>query len=125
MKLHVNRGRASAQHAGRVSADSEWDMLHILRHLNEVSEHCDVCMACGRATHVPFAGTFTVSMFNGKLRIDLPFVDDIITSHVTDVSSKYSPLTPVRPENPQGVRGAVSNLFPDIWAGRMEGGSLD
>ena len=45
-----------------------------------------------------------------KLRADLLFLNDIIALHVMDVSSKNSPLIPVRSENAQEVRAVFSIL---------------
>ena len=113
-KLHVNWGRSSAQQIKRILVDSEGKNLHLLWRVDEASERRDVCRASRRAPHVPIAGTSTVSTFKNKMQVDLLFLGDIIVLRVMDVFSKYSPLTPARYENPQEVRGALTNLWIGI-----------
>ena len=40
-KLHVHWGHAAAQQIKRVSVDSDGDKLHLLHHVDEVSDHVD------------------------------------------------------------------------------------
>ena len=54
-------------------------------------------------------------MFNEKLQLDLPFLDDIIALHVTDVFPMNSSLTPVRYKKPRGVWDVSSSLQVGIF----------
>ena len=67
VKLHVNWGHASAQQLSRVLAGSDEDNMHLATETHEVVAQCEVRRAHDEAPHVPFAGTPTVPMFNGKL----------------------------------------------------------
>ena len=87
-KLHVNRGRPSAQEIKRVLVGSGGDNLHLLRHVDEVLERCDVSRSSDRAPHVPIAGTSAVSMSNEKLQVALLFLADIVALRVMDVFFK-------------------------------------
>ena len=51
MKLHVDRGRASAQRLKRISADSDRGNTHLFACADEVSVRREVCRAfdCGDA----------------------------------------------------------------------------
>ena len=103
MRLNANRGRASAHQLKRASADSDEGNLHLLSCVDEVSEQCDVCQDFDNAPLVPIAGASTFAMFNGKLWVDLLFLDDIVAPHAMDVYSKYSFLIPARSKNPREV----------------------
>ena len=56
-----------------------------------------------KATHVPEAGTSSVSPFNVKLQVDLPFLEDAIAHHAMDLYPMYSPLGPARSQNPKEI----------------------
>ena len=109
-KLHVNLDHASAQQMKRVLVDSDCRNLHLLRHIDGVLEHCEICRALGRAPHVPIAGTSTVFLVYGELQFDLLHLDEIIVLRARDVVSMYSRLTPGRSEIPQEVCDVVSRL---------------
>ena len=98
--------------------DSDSGNLHPPHHVEEVLGRREICRASDRAPHVPVAGAPTVSMFHEKLRADVLFLDDIVALHVTDVSSKNSPLIPVRSENPQKRRAVFSILWVGICGPR-------
>ena len=62
-----------------------------------------------------------MSMFDRKLRVDLPFLDDTIAFHATNFSSKYPVFIPARSKNSQEVSDAscdsrigVSGQLPSI-----------
>ena len=69
--------------------------------MGEVANQCDVFKAFDEAPRTPIAGTSTVTMFLG----------DLIVLHIKDVLSKYSILTPARPENPL----VVWDAFVPCW----------
>ena len=126
MKWHVIWGHASAHQIKQVLADSEGGTLHLLHHVDELLEHCEVCRAFDRPHRVPVTGASTVSTFDGKLQVDLLFLGDIIALHVMDVVPKYSTLALERSENPQEVRmspRARGFVFLDCRSGfkRMKG----
>ena len=113
MKLHINWGRASATQIKRVLADAEGDTQSLIQHVDDVVSSRDARKAFGRAPHIPISGTSSVSMFNERLQMDLLFLDAVVALRITDVFSKYSILTRVRSENPQGVWDA----FLSSWVG--------
>ena len=91
---------------------------HLLQHVDEVLEYCDVRSAVDCAPHIPdgsIAGSLpsfnrraygwiaTVSMFNEKLQVALLFLSDILALHVMDVFPENSILTPARSTNPHEV----------------------
>ena len=100
MKLHVNRGRASANQLKRVLLDSDGGMSHLVNRADGVLESCDMCRAFDKAPHVPIAGASAVSTFNEKVQGDLPFLGDLSVLHAMDMFSKYSLRLPVPPKNP-------------------------
>ena len=106
MKSYVNRGHASAQQLKRELADSDWNNAHLRTCVGEEPAQCEVCQAFEKAPHFPAAGTSTAAMFHQNLNVDLLFLGDIIALHVMALSSKYSPLIPVRTKTPQEVRDA-------------------
>ena len=53
MKLHVNRGHASARQLKRISEGSAGDTRHLLTYAREVSGQCEVCRFFDKAPHVP------------------------------------------------------------------------
>ena len=71
IRLHVHRGRTSAQQVRRVSADSDGDNVHLLTRVDDVSEQLEVCRAFDKATRDTGAGTSTVALFKEKLQVDL------------------------------------------------------
>ena len=85
----------------------------MVNHVNKVLGTCEVCRAFDKAPRIPIAGTTTVSAFNGKVQVDLLFLDDPIVVHAMDVFSKYPPLHPAKSENPQEVWG----VFCAGWLG--------
>ena len=84
-KLHAIRGHDSANRLGRVVVNSDGGTSHLLGHVDEVLEDCDLCRAFAKAPHVPIAGTSAVPMFHGKVRVDLLFLGDLVVAHVMDV----------------------------------------
>ena len=72
MKLRANWGRASARQIIRAMVNPGGDNLRLLQHVNEVSEHCEVCRSLDCAPHVTIAGTPSVSTCYDKLQADLP-----------------------------------------------------
>ena len=94
MKLHVNRGRASAQQLRRVLADSGGDNMHLPTCADGVLARREVCQAFEKAPHAPVAGTSTAAMSNEKLQVD------VIALRIMDVYSEYSLPIPVRTKNP-------------------------
>ena len=78
-------------------------MSHLVNHVDEVSENCDVCRAFDKAPRVPIAGASAVSMFNEKAQVDLPSLGDLVVAHAMDVFSKYSLLLLAQPNDPQEV----------------------
>ena len=111
LKLHFNRGRASAQQIKRVLVDSEWGVLRLLQHADEVLEHRYVCQAFDRAPHVPIVGTSTVLMFNTALQVDLLFLGDIfccwVISPVLRCLVQDSALGPSSPQASPRSMGRV------------------
>ena len=55
---------ASARQLKRVSVNSEGGNYHLVNYVDVVLEHCEIRRACGKAPHVPIAGTSTAPMFN-------------------------------------------------------------
>ena len=53
MKLHVNRGLASAQQLRRALLDSVGRNMHLLTCVSEVLEQCEVCRPSDEITHEP------------------------------------------------------------------------
>ena len=87
MKLHANRGHASAEQITQEWADSERGNPHLLDHVGGFLQRRERQRAVDRAPHVPIARTPSVSTFNEKLLIDPLFLDDAIALHNMDVSS--------------------------------------
>ena len=58
--------------------DAEGDAQPLIPLADKVVSECDACKAFAEAPHLPVAGTSTVAMFNGRLQMDLPFLDDFI-----------------------------------------------
>ena len=52
MKLHVNRGPASARQLKGVLVDSDADNEHLLNYADEVLGHCEAWRAFDKAPHV-------------------------------------------------------------------------
>ena len=77
MQLHVIWGHASARQLKRVLVGSDGGDYRLVNYADEASEPCEVCMALDKVSHVPIAGTSTVSMFNEKAQVDLLFLGDI------------------------------------------------
>ena len=100
MRLHVNRGRSSAQQVTRVSVDSAGGNMHLLTRADDVSEQLEVRRVFDKATRDPAAGASTVVLFKEKLQVDLASSGDIIAVNATDASSKYFLLIPFRSKNP-------------------------
>ena len=109
IKLHVNRGHASAQQLKRVSAYSGGDNMYIRTYANEVAEQCEVFRSSAQTPHVPVAGPPTASMFSEKSKEDLLFSRKIIALRAADVFSEYSHLTPAISGNPLEVWDANCN----------------
>ena len=103
-KIHVNLGHASAQQLERLLVDSGRENMHLLNFAGNPSEHCEVCRALNKATHVPIAVTAAESMFNEKSKVDILFLNSIIALHVMDAYSEYLPLIPARSETSREVR---------------------
>ena len=101
MKLYVHWGHVSAQQLKRASLNSDGVTMHLLTCVDEVARQCEVCQASDKAPRVPVAGTSAVAMFNGKLQVDLLFLEDIIAVHVIDVFSRRPLLQPVHTKNSQ------------------------
>ena len=70
-------------------------------------EHCEVCRCFEKAPHVSIEGASTVSTLDGKLQVDILFLNDLIASRAMDVSPGYSLLIPARPKSLLGVPGAL------------------
>ena len=58
----------------------------------DVQRECEVCQAFEKALRLSVTGTSGVSPFNGKIQMDLPFLDDVIALHAMDMSSRSPPL---------------------------------
>ena len=89
-------GHSSATQIKRVLADSEGDAQSLIQHVDDVVSQRDARKASERAPRIPDSGTSSLSTFNERLQMDLLFLDDIITSHIMDVFSKYSILARAR-----------------------------
>ena len=90
-KLRVIWGHASAQQLRRVLVDSDGGNIHLLTCAGEALAQREACQACEQAPYIPAAGASTVAMFSEKLLADLPCSEDVIATHVMDVSCRYSP----------------------------------
>ena len=66
IKLHPNWGHASAQQPNRISGDSDWDYIHLVTCVDEVSEQCEVRRTFDKAPHVPVAGASAALVFHEK-----------------------------------------------------------
>ena len=84
-KSYVKWVHASAQQIERVLVDSDGGNGRPVNYADEALEDGEVCRAFDNAFNVPLAATSTVSMFNGKLRVELLFFDDIIALRSMDV----------------------------------------
>ena len=73
VKLQVNWGHASATQSERESVASDGGMSHLVNHVDDVLENCDVCRAFDKAPHLPTAGASAVPTFNGKAQVGLLF----------------------------------------------------
>ena len=82
--------------------------MHLLEYVDEVLEQRDV-------RHAPGAGTSAGSTSNGKLLVDLVFLDDLIALRAMDVFSEYYLLFSARHKNPQEARGAFSSSWIGIF----------
>ena len=89
MKLRVECGRASVRPITRQLVDSGRGNLHLLRHVEGVSERVELSRVSDFAPRVPIDGTSAVLMFNGLLQIDFLFLGDIIALDVMSFFSKY------------------------------------
>ena len=78
--------------------------MHVVHSVGEVLEHCKVCRAFRKASHVPILGASAVSTFGGKLRVDTLFLDDFFASHAKDLYSECSFSIPERSKNSPEVR---------------------
>ena len=90
VKLHVNRGHASAQRLRRVLEDSDGDDMHFVTCVDGVLAKSEVFRAFDTAPHAPAAGSSTVAMFYETLQVDLFFFGGIVALHIMDVFSKYA-----------------------------------
>ena len=97
---HVNWGRASAHQMKRVSADSDWESMHMVNFADDVSAQFELCRVSDEVPHFPISGTWTAPASSGKCRMDLPFRDDGIALRAIDIFSKFPLLIPMRPKHP-------------------------
>ena len=65
-----------------------------------------ICAGFDKAPHLLVAGTLLVSAFNGKVRADLLFLGNLITTHAMNLSSWYSGFVLAPSKNPKEVWGA-------------------
>ena len=93
--------------------DAEGGAQPLIQHVDEVASQRDTRKAFEKAPRIPISGTSTASMSNGRLRVDLLFLDGAIALRIMDVFSKYSILTRARPKNPQELWDA----FLSSWVG--------
>ena len=99
--------------------DSDRENAHLVMNADEVLGRRDICRAFDKAPHVPIAGTPTLSICSEKLQEDVPFLDDTIASCAIDVSSRYSLLIPVRPENSGGLGCLSFSSDRRFWAAKV------
>ena len=119
LELNVNLGQCPARQLKRVSAVSDREIIGLAIYVDEVLGQCELCRAFDKARRVPIAGTPTVSMFNGKLRADLSFLDDVIALRAMGVFPEHPLLIPARSTNHREVRGGFRGLRIAI-SGRTE-----
>ena len=134
MKLHANRGYASATQLKRVPVDSAGGMSHLVNQVGQVLETCDVCRAFDKAPHIPIAGATAVSAFNEKVQVDLLFVDDLVVVHAMDVFRSTPFVARRKPKIPMksgaffalvGWRHLVPQAHSDGRGRRVEGVNSD
>ena len=88
IELHASWGHASAKQLQRALADSEGNSMHLLTCVDGVLERREVCQAFRKAPRAMVAGAPTAAAFDGKLRVGLLSLGDIIDLRVIDVFSK-------------------------------------
>ena len=71
-----------------------------------VLEQRDICRVFDMAPHVPIAGMPAVSLFNGKLQVNLLLLGNAIALHSMDGFSEYALPVVAPSKNPQEVRHA-------------------
>ena len=98
--MHVNSGHASARQLKRVLAAPDGGNSHSP---NSFLEHCATRRDSDKVPNVLVVATSTAPMFNGKVQVDLLFLDDIVARRAMDMFPKCSLILRVRPENPQEV----------------------
>ena len=82
--LHLYRGRASAQHIGRILVDTEEIGKTVLDMGGGVAKQYEICQAFGKAPHPSVAGASLVSAFNEAVQADLLLQ--------ADRPARYAPL---------------------------------
>ena len=86
-ELHVNEGRASAHQLERVLVDNEGANHRQSARVGGVVSQYKVCQVSEKASHLPFAGTSSVSSLSGGIQVGLPSLGDVISPSVMDVYS--------------------------------------
>ena len=96
MRLHANWGHSSARQFKRVRAHSERKTISSAAYVDDVLGQRQVCRGFDTASHLPIAGTPTVSTFNETGQVDLLFSVDECALRAADDYAKYSSVIAAR-----------------------------
>ena len=96
-------GHASPQQLKRAMAEADGKANGLIPLVADVAREREICRAFYVAPAIPVACTPSASSSNEKVQVDLLFLGDLVALSVLDIFSRYSPLVPARPKNPEEV----------------------
>lgn len=105
-KLHLSRGRNSAQQLKRILGDGGGVSKAVLDAVRDAVCPREVRPAFYQAPNIPIPGAPVASAFNKRVRVDQPFLGDVIALRATRLSPGKSPLVRAIPKNAQEVWAA-------------------
>ena len=114
-KLHVNWGRASSYQVERILADAQRPDKALVDVAESVANTREICRTFDEAPQIPASGTFTASGVFEKERVDLLFLDDVISSRAMDLFPKYSPSVRVPSKNPAELRDVSASSWISVF----------
>ena len=113
LMLHVNLGRALAQHLKRVLMDSDGGNLGFFGCADAVPQRCEVCGSFDDAPHLPIAATSSATSLNEGPQVALLFLGDAPS---TPIQYRRAPTT-------CWMHGAPLQLADsDIWQAEVVSG---